>query len=55
MHLERLNPKTNTVENLEILFFIKRMEQTSEWKIPVLAELRLEAQELEGIRLRLAQ
>ena len=39
----RLNPKTNAVENLEILFFSKRMEQSSDWKIPVLADLRLAA------------
>ena len=39
----RLNPKTNAVENLEILFFSKRMEQSSDWSIPVLADLRLAA------------
>ena len=38
----RLNPKTNAVENLEILFFGKRMETNSDWSIPVLAEMRLE-------------
>ena len=39
----RLNPLTNAVENLEILFFSKRMEQTSDWSIPILADLRLAA------------
>jgi hypothetical protein len=39
----RLNPVTNAVENLEILFFGKRMEKTSDWSIPVLAEMRLAA------------
>ncbi len=39
----RLNPTTNAVENLEILFFSKRMEQSSDWSIPVLADLRLAA------------
>jgi uncharacterized protein YuzE len=39
----RLNPKTNAVENLEILFFSKRMEKTSDWSIPVLADMRLAA------------
>ncbi len=39
----RLNPQTNAVENLEILFFSKRMEQSNDWSIPVLADLRLAA------------
>jgi hypothetical protein len=39
----RLNPTTNAVENLEILFFSKRMEQSSDWSIPILADLRLAA------------
>ena len=39
----RLNPKTNAVENLEILLFSKRMEKTSDWSIPVLADMRLAA------------
>jgi hypothetical protein len=39
----RLNPKTNAVENLEILFFSKRMEAASDWSIPVLADMRLAA------------
>jgi hypothetical protein len=39
----RLNPKTNAVENLEILFFSKRMEKTSDWSIPIFADMRLAA------------
>jgi hypothetical protein len=39
----RLHPKTNAVENLEILFLSKRMEQSSDWSIPLLADLRLAA------------
>jgi uncharacterized protein YuzE len=39
----RLNPETNAVENLEILFFSKRMEQSSDWSIPILTEMRLAA------------
>ena len=39
----RLNPTTNAVENLEILFFSKRFEKTSDWSIPILTDLRLAA------------
>ena len=39
----RLNPTTNAVENLEILFFSKRFEKTNDWHIPVLADMRLAA------------
>jgi uncharacterized protein YuzE len=39
----RLNPATNAVENLEILFFSKRIEKTNDWSIPILAEMRLAA------------
>jgi hypothetical protein len=39
----RLNPNTNAVENLEILFFNKRIEQSSDWSIPILTEMRLAA------------
>ena len=34
--VNRLNPKTNAVENLEILFFSMRKKESRGWGIPVL-------------------
>ena len=39
----RLNPKTNEVENVEILFYSKRLSQTNDFTLPLLADLRLAA------------
>lgn len=39
--IARLNPDTGEVENLEVLFFSQRLKQQPEWKIPVIANLRL--------------
>jgi hypothetical protein len=37
----RLNPKTRAVENLEILFFTKRLEAGETIEVPLSADLRL--------------
>lgn len=37
----RLNPKTDEVETIEILFFTKRLEKGEEIELPVTAEMRL--------------
>jgi uncharacterized protein YuzE len=39
----RLNPATNEVENVEILFYSKRLKQTNDFTLPLLAEMRLTA------------
>jgi uncharacterized protein YuzE len=39
----RLRPDTNIVESIEILFYSRRLEDTNEFTIPVLAEMRLAA------------
>lgn len=39
----RLNPSTDEIENLEILFFSKRLHENPLLEIPVVAELRLSA------------
>jgi uncharacterized protein YuzE len=39
----RLNPKTNEVENVEILFYSKRLQETNDLILPLLADLRLAA------------
>jgi uncharacterized protein YuzE len=39
----RLHPHTNEVENIEILFYSKRLEQTNDLILPLLADLRLAA------------
>ena len=39
----RLNPNTNEVENVEILFYSKRLTQTNDFTLPVLTEMRLAA------------
>lgn len=39
----RLHPHTNEVENVEILFYSKRLEQTNDLILPLLADLRLAA------------
>jgi uncharacterized protein YuzE len=41
----RLNPKTGEVENLEILFFSKRLEDTDSFELPLSADLRLSKRE----------
>jgi hypothetical protein len=37
----RLNPKTDEVENIEILFFTKRLEKGETIELPLSADLRL--------------
>jgi hypothetical protein len=37
----RLNPKTRAVENLEILFFAKRLESGQTIELPLTGDLRL--------------
>lgn len=37
----RVNPKTEEIENLEILFFSQRLQEKSELQLPLIANLRL--------------
>lgn len=37
----RLNPSTGEVENLEILFFSKRVSEKTLFELPMIADLRL--------------
>ncbi|GBF82703.1 DUF2283 domain-containing protein [Aphanothece sacrum] len=37
----RLNPQTEEIENLEILFFSQRIKEDKELTLPVIANLRL--------------
>ena len=39
----RLNPRTNEVENGEILFYAKRLKQTNDLILPFFTEMRLAA------------
>jgi hypothetical protein len=39
--IARLNPTTRVVENLEILYFTKRMERGQTIKLPLVGHLRL--------------
>jgi hypothetical protein len=39
----RLNPRTNEVENVEILFYSKRLQQTNDLRLPFFTEMRLAA------------
>jgi hypothetical protein len=39
----RLHPSTNEVENVEILFYSKRLNQTNDFTLPFLTEMRLAA------------
>jgi hypothetical protein len=39
----RLHPQTNEVENVEILFYSKRLAETNDFTLPLLADLRLAA------------
>lgn len=39
--IARLNPETNEVENLEILFFSTRLLRTNLLELPITADLRL--------------
>ena len=39
--IARLNPKTGEIENLEVLFFSKRLSSNNILELPVLANLRL--------------
>ena len=40
----RLNPRTNEVENVEILFYSKRLQQTNDFTLPFFfTEMRLAA------------
>ena len=37
----RLNPSTGEIENLEILFFSKRLLEKTLFELPIIADLRL--------------
>jgi hypothetical protein len=37
----RVNPQTEEIENLEILFFSQRMQENNELQLPLIANLRL--------------
>ena len=39
--IARLNPTSGEVENLEILFFSKRMTESSRFELPIVAAMRL--------------
>ncbi len=39
--IARLNPASGEVENLEILFFSKRLEDTTSLTLPIAADFRL--------------
>jgi len=39
--IARLNPDSNEVENLEILFFSKRFIEKSLFELPIIADLKL--------------
>lgn len=39
--IARLNPTSGEVENLEILFFSKRMTESSRFELPIAAAMRL--------------
>lgn len=39
--LARLNPETNEVENLEVLFFSTRLLRSDLFELPITADLRL--------------
>lgn len=41
--IARLNPKTDEVENLEVLFFSTRLLRSDLFELPVTADLRLVA------------
>jgi len=41
--MARINPTTEGIENLEILFFLTRLSQEGEFQVPVAGELRLAA------------
>jgi hypothetical protein len=36
----RMNPETNEIENLEVLFFSTRLLRSNEFELPVLANFR---------------
>jgi len=37
----RLNPQTNEIENVEIMFFSTRLLRKDSWELPIVAEVRL--------------
>ena len=37
----RLNPKTDEIENLEVMFFSKRLSDKNWFELPIAADLRL--------------
>ena len=39
--IARINPKTNEVENLEVLFFSTRLLRNELFELPVVADLRV--------------
>jgi len=38
---EQVNPQTEEIENLEILFFSQRLQENNELQLPLIANLRL--------------
>ena len=43
--LARLNPETNEVENLEVVFFSTRLLRSDLFELPITADLRLETRQ----------
>jgi hypothetical protein len=43
--IARLNPETNDIENLEVLFFSTRLLRSDLFELPVTADLRLVAKD----------
>jgi len=39
--IARMNPSTDEIENLEVLFFSTRLLRSNEFELPVLADFRL--------------
>ena len=39
--IARMNPETNEIENLEVLFFSTRLPRSNEFELPILANFRL--------------
>jgi hypothetical protein len=39
--IARMNPTTDEIENLEVLFFSTRLLRSNEYELPILADFRL--------------
>lgn len=39
--IARLNPQTGEIENIELLFFSRRLKQSQLFEVPIKADLRL--------------